>query len=545
MTAATATTTFGAPIAPAGPVHTLIGIAIGDFRDRVRRPAYAVILAAAVGLGYLATPDAESRWVVMNLGSYRGLYNSAYIGMASALAGALWITLGGFYVVRNAITRDERSGVGELLAATPLRASAYFAGKFLSNVLVLTSMLGVLAVTALVIQIARGEYTTIEPLDLLMPFALIGFPMVVLTAAAALLFEAIPPLRAGLGNVVWFFVWLVIAVGGQSPHAPLGGIGVHPIAVSMRREMIANGIDPFGQEFSLGLTYLDRPLRTFEWSGYEPSAEFVLGRVALIGVAVVLALLPALWFGRFDPARSAAHPAAPPADPEPAVAAVTSPRPIEHAPAVPPRAGVRMGGSMGRLLVGELRILLQGVSRWWWLGVLAISLVAAVAPTGTGSRFVLPAAWIWPVLIWSRLGTQRHEYGVETLIAAYPAAHRRIVAEYLAGVVVTALVGAVPLLRMVIAADRVGVGAWAAAVLFIPALALALGTLSRTHRLFQIIYLALWYATVNGVPFVDYMGLVRSGDRLAGPPSAAIAGLALLLLGSALLTRTARRRLAR
>src|SRR5690606_31840363 len=43
MTAATATTTFGAPIAPAGPVHTLIGIAIGDFRDRVRRPAYAVI----------------------------------------------------------------------------------------------------------------------------------------------------------------------------------------------------------------------------------------------------------------------------------------------------------------------------------------------------------------------------------------------------------------------------------------------------------------------------------------------------------------------
>src|SRR5690606_8889577 len=131
------------------------GIAIGDFRDRVRRPAYAVILAAAVGLGYLATPDAESRWVVMNLGSYRGLYNSAYIGMASALAGALWITLGGFYVVRNAITRDERSGVGELLAATPLRASAYFAGKFLSSVLVLTSMLGVLAVTALVIQIAR------------------------------------------------------------------------------------------------------------------------------------------------------------------------------------------------------------------------------------------------------------------------------------------------------------------------------------------------------------------------------------------------------
>ena len=474
---------------PAQAARGLAGLALGDFRDRVPRPAYLVILAAAVGLGYLAVPEAGSRWVILNLGHYRGLYTSAYVGMATALAGAIWLTLGGFYVVRNAIARDVATGVGEVLAATPLRTAGYLAAKFLGNLLVLGSMLGVLAGTALVVQLARGESTAVDPVALAAPFLLIGVPMVALTAAAALLFEAIPPLRAGLGNVVWFVVWMAIALGGQSPRAPLGGIGVYPVAASLRRAMVAQGIDPAGQEFSLGLTYLDRPLRPFAWHGFEPGLGFVLGRLALVGVAAVLALLPALWFGRFDPARRAAPAPEPQAAPGPDGPAAALPEP----------------------------------------------------PATAAAAYVLPVAWIWPVLIWSRLGTQRHEHGVEALLGAYPAARGRVLAEWAAGAAVAAAAGAVPLARMLLAGDRAGVAAWCAAVLFIPAFALALGTLSRTQRLFQIGYLVLWYGAVNGVPVVDYMGIVRDGAGLAGPPPGAIAALAVVLLAAALVTERVRR----
>ena len=537
MTAVSAVPRHG----PAQAARTIGGLALGDFRDRVRRPAYLVILAAAVGLGYLAVPEADSRWVILNLGHYRGLYSSAYVGMATALAGAIWLTLGGFYVVRNAIARDVATGVGEVLAATPLRTAAYLAAKFLGNLLVLGSMLGVLAGTALVVQLVRGESTAVDPVALVAPFLLIGVPMVALTAAAALLFEAIPPLRAGLGNVVWFAVWMAIALGGQSPRAPLGGIGVHPVAASLRREMIARGIDPSGQEFSLGLTYLDRPLRPFEWGGFEPDAAFVLGRVALVAVAVALALLPALWFGRFDPARRAAPVPEPQAVPGPDGAAAALPDPPAIRRPVVARARARRGVAAGRLFAGELRILVQGASRWWWLGVLGINAAAAVAPAHAAAQYALPVAWIWPVLIWSRLGTQRHEYGVESLLGAYPAARRRVLAEWAAGATVAAAAGAVPLARMALAGDRAGVAAWCAAVLFIPAFALVLGTLSRTHRLFQICYLVLWYGAVNGVPVVDYMGIVRDGDDLAGPPSAAIAALAGACLAAALVIERGRR----
>ncbi|MDP9841865.1 hypothetical protein [Streptosporangium lutulentum] len=511
-------------------VRVLGGIALADFRDRVRRPVYAVTLLAAVGLGCLAVPGADSRWVILQIGDHRGVYNSAYVGMATALAGALWLALGGFYVVRGALARDESSGVGRLLASTPLSTTAYLAGKLLSNVLVLASMVGVLAVTALVMQLARGESTTVDPMALSLPFAVIALPLVVVTAAAALLTEALPALRGGFGNVAWFFVWMVVAVGGQGPGAPFGGIGVHEAVESMRTDMLAQGVRAQG-EFSLGFTYVAEPLRVFEWGGFTPDADFLLGRLVLVLGAVGCALLPALWFGRFDPARG--RPGRRAASPEPAASVAHAEPVVLWSAAVErlPSGSVRTGGSAWRLFTGELRILLRGVSWWWWAGAALISLAGLMATGNGATRVVLPLAWIWPVLIWSRLGTQAHEHGVQALLAATPRARRRLLAEWAAGVFLTAATGFAPALQPAREADWHGVASWTGGAFFIPSLALALGTLSRGHRLFQALYLPLWYIAANGFAVLDYMGATRAAGRPALLHPLAVGTIAAALLG--------------
>ncbi|HEV7707081.1 MAG TPA: hypothetical protein VGP16_02690, partial [Asanoa sp.] len=106
-------------------MRALTALAIADFRERTRRPAYLVILAAAVALAWLTIPPVDSLWVIMNAGGYRGVYNSAYVGTATALAGALWLMIGGFYVVRGAVARDETTRVGHILAATTLSRAGY------------------------------------------------------------------------------------------------------------------------------------------------------------------------------------------------------------------------------------------------------------------------------------------------------------------------------------------------------------------------------------------------------------------------------------
>jgi hypothetical protein len=539
-------------------VRVLGALAVADFRERTRRPGYLVTLAAAVLLGYLALPPASSHWVVMNAGGYRGVYNSAWAGMVTALAGALWLMGAGFYVVRSAIGRDQQTGVGQILAATPLRNAGYLAGKFLSNLMVLASMAAVLAVTALVMQLARGESRSVGLGALLLPYALFTLPVLVLTAAAAAASETIPGLRGGLGNIAWLFVWMTFAIAGGS--VPLG---FGPVRASMRQAMAAQHLRP--AEFSVGFTQVARPLHAFAWPGLAPSGGFVTARLVVIAAGCCLAIGPAAWFGRFDPARDRARSRAarggevaalepaqagaaalaagravgPAAVAGSALSAPTVYRPLSRTGAGPRRA-------FGRLLAGELRILAQGTSRWWWL-VAAVVDVAGLAvpatlvePAGASTALLLSAAWIWPVLIWSKLGTQRRENGLDTLLGSYPAAYRQLAAEWTAGLVLTAGAGLGPLLRLALAADGPRAAAWLAGALFIPALALLLGTVSRTHRTFQVLYVALWYAAVNQVAAADYMGTVLAGGRPAGPAALSVAGAAAAMLAATFAIRAAR-----
>ena len=505
----------------------LAALAIADFRERTRRPGYLVTLAVAVVLGYLALPPASSRYVIMNAGGYRGLYNSAWAGTVTALAGALWLMIAGFYVVRSAIARDQQTGVGQILAATALRNAGYLAGKLVSNLMVLASMAGVLAVTALAMQLARGETRAVALGALLLPYALFTLPVLALTASAAVLVETIPVLRGGLGNIAWFFVWMIFAIAGAG--VPLG---FGSVRASMRAAMTAQHLHS-PAEFSVGFTQIAHPLRAFTWPGLAPSGGLVTARLVLIAVGCCLALAPAAWFGRFDPARARARVrrAAGGTGPVPAEASVTDD--TRHAERPVPRrlaayrqlstARTRRGPAFGRLLAGEARILVQGTSRWWWIGAGVVNVAALaipddlVKPVGASTALLLSAAWIWPVLTWSRIGAQRRENGLDALLGAYPGAYRQLAAEWLAGLVLTATTGLGPLLRIAITANGKGVAGWIGGALLIPSLALLLGTATGTHRAFQAMYVALWYAAVNQLAAADYMGTVLEHDRPAGP----------------------------
>ncbi|MBT2894902.1 hypothetical protein HET63_31575, partial [Streptomyces sp. McG2] len=214
--------------------------------------------------------------------------------------------------------------------------------------------------------------------------------------------------------------------------------------------------------------------------------------------------------------------------------------PAPAALALPRTAAERGGRTFGRLLAGEVRILAGGVSPWWWAVAAALTVAGLTLPLDAVTGLVLPAVWIWPVLVWSRLGSLPVEHGMEGLLGAYPAPRRRLLAAWGSGVVLTAVLGVAPLLRMAFAADLPGLAAWLGGVLFIPSLALLLGVVCRTHRVFQVVYLPLWYLVVNQVAALDFMGAVREAGVPAGP-TPLFPLLALLLLGATFLAAGTRR----
>lgn len=519
--------------------RVLGALAIADFRERVRRPSFLAMLLAAVALGYAAAPPASAGYAMLSVGGYRGAYDGAYLGTILALMGGMWLSFAGFYLVKNSIARDDSTGVGQVLAASPLRRTSYTLGKFASNLLVLVALTAVLALMAPVMQLLRGESATIDPVGLWLPFLLFPIPMLALTAAMAVVFETLGPLRAGLGNVVWFFGWLAavgtLALGSSS----LDPLGFEAVSGSMRADLLAQHPNVSGTALSAGLIVQQHPLNTFDWSGLDITAGLLAGRLVLLILAVGLALLTALWFTRFD-------------SPDPIPPDATAgPRDATFAPSATgtrrafavsalPGAPVARGSAFGGLVVGEMRILLRGVPRWWLLGALALSVVSLVVPGRFVAFPMLPLAWIWPVLIWARLGTQQRENYVDLLVGSAPARHRRLAAEWLAGLLLAAFAGLGPLVRMVVAADLVGIAAWTGGAVFIPSLALALGVLGGSNRLFQAVYLTLWYTVMNSIAALDFMGAVRENGHPAGPGPVMILGFSVALLATALLTIEAR-----
>lgn len=508
--------------------------AAADFRDRARRPAFLLVVLGAVALGYLAVPPVSANYAMVKVGAFRGVYDSDYVGVMLAMIGSLWLPMFGFYVIRNAIVRDTVSGVGALLAATPLRASGYLLGKYLSNLAVLAVMAGALALTAPAMQLIRGESTSVDLVALWLPFVLLCLPVLAVAAAGALVFESIRPLRGGIGNVVWFFAYPVLFIAGLS--TVFGSVTAGFQADVAVQHPGANA------EISVGVTGEEQGLGRFTWSGLEIDGVLVAVPLMVLILSTLVAMLPALWFTRFDPSRqvSRAAPATDAGGPASGPAGPAGPgASAAFAGTSRPRTAVVSGRPFRGLVAGELRVHLAGLSRWWWLGLQGLSAAALVAPSdGVGT--VLLFAWIWPVLLWSRLGTHAFEQGVDPLLAGSRSFRGRLAAEWVAGVVIAALTGAGPLLRMLVTGDTAGAAAWSAGATLIPALALLLGSVSRSARLFQAVYLALWYGVLNGVAAVDVMGAVRAAGEPAGPNPLLWAAVATALITVTLIVQEAR-----
>lgn len=476
-----------------------------DFLERVRRYSFLMTLAGALYLAYAVTAEK----IVVRVGDgYRGQYNSSWIGMLMAICCSTFLSLCGFYVVKNSVERDSTTRVGRILAATPMRKEFYTVAKTVSNFAVLACMVMVLMAAAIAMQWLRPEIRPVSLWQLWSPFLLIALPAMFITASLAVLFETLPVLRGGVGNVVYFFVWsFALAAGAQGGFDDATGIQV--LASSTRQAL--ERINPGGNNSGFSLTIGgEHPWRTFVWSGVDWSWHVVALRLAWIAAGLGVAVLASVFFHRFDPARDTIKEKkqkSKNALPEVPTLAIDRGRPSLGYGALTPLG--RLGHSrFARLVISELALMLKGL-RWWWYAAAAGLLVAEfVSPTAEVREGVLLAAWIWPVLIWSQMGCRESRHATQSLIfSAERVVYRQLLAIWTAGVLVAIATGAGTGLRLLLSSDGHAAAAWFAGALFIPSMALALGVWSGSTKFFEALYTAGWYiGPLHQIPGLDFMG---------------------------------------
>ena len=532
-------------------VRALVQLARADFLERVRRHSFLVTLGITLFAAYMFLPPNHARYSTLHFAGHRGLYNSAWVGCVIAMLSSTFLGIAGFYLVKNAVERDRRTGVGQILAATPLSKPLYLAGKLLSNFALLATMVAVLAVAAGVMQLVRGEVREVQPVALVAPFVVLTLPFMAMVAALAVAFEATPLLRRGLGNVAYFFLWMssfsLTAAFTRSGHRLIDPLGGEALLAQMHAGCLAAfpGF-PEGRGLSMGFNIKTNgvwDLQTFLWDGPTWTLEVLASRAAWVAAAVAVTMLAALWFDRFDahaaPARrprtrkGRAVPGATPG--VEATSAAGSGSWLTRAPAARPLvSGADLHAAIGRsrfvaLVLAETRIMLKGVSRWWWLVTIGLVATGLLVPLAGVRGFVAPFALIWPLLLWSPMGSRERLHRTEDLLFSVPRpALRLLAAQWLAGALVALAVSSGVIARFALGGHGSSLAALLAAAAFVPSLALAFGVWSGSAKLFEVLYLMLWYiGPMNRIPALDYVGTTQPAG--GARPIVTFALLALVL----------------
>jgi hypothetical protein len=170
--------------------------------------------------------------------------------------------------------------------------------------------------------------------------------------------------------------------------------------------------------------------------------------------------------------------------------------------------------AFARVLNSELKLLIKG-QRWWWYAVVGGLFIASIANSVKDVRaLILPLAWVWPILIWSGMGNREIINNTQQMVfSSVVPLMRQLPATWLAGFIVTVVMGSGAALKLIGTGDGVGLLAWFSAALFIPSFALALGVWSNSHKLFEVLYISIWYlGPLNKVYELDYIGANSNGN---------------------------------
>jgi len=519
-------------------LNVLYHLALADFYERTRRYSFLLILAAAIYLGVLV----NNGTLGMDLGSndhnilirYHGELNSAWVGTMTVMVTNIFLSLFGFYLVSDCIKRDIRTGVGQIIATTPVSRVGYLGGKWISNFVVLSMLVLILAVAAVVMVLLKGE-AALDLKALLMPFIAVALPNMALTAALAVVFETVPWMRGAVGNVIYFFVWISllmtwIAAGTMLPFFkdPFGnnifGASLYASASAAFPNESLSKLLNVGSFIMPGTQY-----RVFKWTGVDWNLGIVGAQWLWVVFGLGLILLSALWFARFDPAREGLRPVRAKSEEakegKSTVARLKLPR--SALPSLSPLVSklAQVNPFLG-VLFAELRLLLNGRLWWWWLGIAGLNIAVLASPLETAKLYLLAIAWLWPLAIWSEMGNrERKNRTYQMVFSSARPVLRQLPAAWLAGVLATALFVVAGAVFFLSSGDLSGLAGWIGAVVFVPSLALALGVFSSGSRVFEVVYVIWWYLG----PFQKTPGM----DFTSGVPQVYLLAAAGLLLLSA------------
>ena len=473
-----------------------------DFRVRFRRVSTIVVFLLLSAFAYVWLPAPSSGRTLIQINDHRAIYNSGAIGMGTASLGMVFVGLFGFYVISNAIRRDIVTRCGLVAASTPMRTGEYLLGKFLGNVLFLTTFLGGFMLSSMAMLLVRGE-APIEPLVFIGQYLLLTPPAIIFVSSVAVLFESIPFLAGKFGDVAYFFFWMAFFGLVMGDEASKHGIswaryfdvtGFGFMIDQMTRTLHTSSL-------SIGASTFDPKKAPIIFPGLTLTRDWVLPRLVSTLAPLLFLPLAGLFFHRFDPTRTK--------------------RTAEKSRGNGSGRRQSLFKPLSRRVVGSLLRPARGgsfLAAMWGDAVLTLTLyplvlVAFVVIT-TVTLFadrgkVMPIVFAVVAIIVADVVTRDARANTLASLRAIPRLRENFVWWKLGSTLLLGLcLCALPIAQTAMLGAR-PLAALLVGIVFVATLATSLGVMTSNAKTFIVVFLSFWYLVVNdrgANPWFDFAG---------------------------------------
>lgn len=489
-------------------MNTMWPCIVADFKQRTRQQSFVVTLLAMSVLTLLFFPSPDAQYQTLILNGYRGIYNSAWLGVCLAMLNVLFLPIICFYLVKNALELDRRSKTSELIAATPINTATFLFAKWCVNVLILLTVVFVMLLSTVVIQLYYGESYYIDLWALVWPQLVFVLPMLLTIASIAIMFESTKWLKGGLGNLIYFFLWIGSIVQAVENVTGIGALLNNLEAEIAQRFPLQQGAS------NVGVVISDETneIKTFVWQGIEPTFSQLTDSFPLFIISSICLFLALVFFDRFSQNTP----------PESArtswlstvlLAKINS---IFEAIFIP----LTKHFAFTRLLRLELKLLLKGHSTYWVIGLLAFNVVQLLIDQQLLISVFLPLSWLWCVLVISQLGQlEKQANTLELMTYSKQSSTLQSLASYSAAWLLLLLASLGSVLRFTAMSEWLFIFQLFIAITFTVSLAFFCGAFTGNKRMFEVLYPALWYmGPIQAALYLDFFGVNSQASWQAGVP---------------------------
>jgi len=493
----------------------IAAIVRADFLIRFRRSSTVIVFLLLSGFAYVWIPDPKTGMALMQVGGARVIYNSAAIGVATSMLASMFVGLFGFYVISNAVRRDVQSRCGYVIASTTMSTGEYIVGKFLGNVVFLTTFVCGYMVASMAMLVVRGE-AALEPLIFIKQYAIVTPSTIVFVAVVSILFESIPWLSGRVGDVLYFFLYsaslgivvssMIQGGGGVGRYFDFSGFGY--VMEQLRRQFHTDSM-------SIGASQFDARKGVLTMYGLSLAGDGWATRLVSSLTPLPLLLVARAFFHRFDPARLRAATSRGSRGWLRSLDALA--RPFVRLIAAIPVRGVALKDATLTFSITPFAI----------FGWIAITIGSLANPRSLPVAFAIAAVFV------AGIASRDQSAGTTGLISAAPRLRERFVFWKLSSaLIVSSLLLIAPIVQAA-TVHRDRLLPLIAGIVFIAAAATALGVISGNPKTFIVLFLTFWYIVVNDngkTGALDFAGFF-SAPALA--VTAMYAGIALAFIAAA------------